>query len=92
MQTQMIETVRIEDVRGIGEERERSLTRLTVREVEVLQLIAESFANKQIAATLAISIKTVEKHRERVMAKLDLHDVAGLTRFAIFTGLVEARA
>ena len=92
MHTQMIDTILPEDVRGIGEQHGRSLARLTVREVEVLQLIAESYANKQIAAELAISIKTVEKHRERVMAKLDLHDVAGLTRFAIFAGLVEARA
>jgi DNA-binding NarL/FixJ family response regulator len=53
-------------------------------------LIAEGYANKQIAAELAISIKTVEKHRQRMMAKLDLHDTAGVTRFAISAGVVEA--
>ena len=67
-------------------------SRLTSREAEVLQLIAEGYANKQIAAELAISIKTVEKHRQRMMAKLDLHDTAGVTRFAISAGVVEARA
>jgi len=62
---------------------------LTSRESEVLQLIAEGFANKQVAAELSISIKTVEKHRQRVMNKLDIHDVAGLTRYAISKGWVE---
>ena len=62
---------------------------LTSRESEVLQLIAEGFSNKQIAAELAISIKTVEKHRQQVMNKLNIHDVAGLTRYAIAKGLVE---
>jgi DNA-binding NarL/FixJ family response regulator len=64
-------------------------TELTSRESEVLQLIAEGFSNKQIAAELAISIKTVEKHRQQVMNKLNIHDVAGLTRYAISKGLVE---
>jgi DNA-binding NarL/FixJ family response regulator len=63
--------------------------RLTSREAEVLQLIAEGHANKQIAAELNISIKTVEKHRQQVMNKLGIHDVAGLTRHAIFKGIIE---
>lgn len=62
---------------------------LTVRESEVLQLVAEGSANKQIAAILGISIKTVEKHRQQLMDKLDLHDTANLTRFAIATGVVD---
>ncbi len=62
---------------------------LTPREVEVLQLIAEGRANKQIAAELSISVKTVEKHRQQVMNKLGIHDVAGLTRHAIAIGMVE---
>jgi DNA-binding NarL/FixJ family response regulator len=62
---------------------------LTSREAEVLQLIAEGFSNKQIAAELGISIKTVEKHRQQVMNKLNIHDVAGLTRYAISKGMVE---
>jgi DNA-binding NarL/FixJ family response regulator len=64
--------------------------RLTSREAEVLQLIAEGLANKQIAAELAISIKTVEKHRQQVMNKLGIHEVAGLTRHAISRGMVES--
>jgi len=63
--------------------------RLTSREAEVLQLIAEGQPNKQIAAELAISIKTVEKHRQQVMNKLNIHDVAGLTRHAIAKGIIE---
>ena len=64
--------------------------RLSSREMEVLQLIAEGKANKQVAAELAISIKTVEKHREKVMSKLDIHDTAGLTRYAIGAGIIES--
>ena len=62
---------------------------LTSRESEVLQLIAEGMPNKQIAGELGISIKTVEKHRQQVMNKLNIHDVAGLTRYAISKGVVE---
>jgi len=62
---------------------------LTSREAEVLQLIAEGFSNKQIASELGISIKTVEKHRQQVMNKLNIHDVAGLTRYAISKGMIE---
>ncbi|HTV63189.1 MAG TPA: response regulator transcription factor [Verrucomicrobiae bacterium] len=62
---------------------------LTSREREVLQLIAEGKANKQIAGELNISIKTVEKHRQQVMNKLGIHDIAGLTRYAISKGVVE---
>jgi len=63
---------------------------LTSRELEVLQLIAEGKANKQIARGLGISIKTVEKHRQHLMRKLDLHDTAGLTRYAIAAGIIES--
>jgi DNA-binding NarL/FixJ family response regulator len=66
--------------------------KLTSREAEVLQLVAEGFANKQIAAELAISIKTVEKHRQQAMNKLNIHDIAGLTRYAISKGWVERGA
>jgi DNA-binding NarL/FixJ family response regulator len=64
--------------------------RLSVREAEVLQLIAEGQANKQVAAELHISVKTVEKHRQRLMEKLNLHDTAGLTRHAIAAGIIES--
>ena len=64
---------------------------LSPREAEVLQMIAEGQANKQIAAALAISIKTVEKHRQHLMEKLKIHDTAGLTRYAIGAGIIESR-
>jgi len=70
----------------------RKANELTSREAEVLQLIAEGFSNKQIAAELSISIKTVEKHRQQVMNKLNIHDVAGLTRYAITKGMIERTA
>jgi len=63
---------------------------MSSREREVLQLIAEGQANKQVAAELGISVKTVEKHRQRLMRKLDIHDTAGLTRYAIATGIIES--
>ncbi len=65
--------------------------RLTSRETEVLQLVAEGYANKQVAVELKISIKTVEKHRQHVMDKLNLHETAGLTRYAIAQGIIESR-
>ncbi len=65
-------------------------TTLSRREAEVLQLIAEGYANKQIAGELGISIKTVEKHRDHLMQKLSIHDTAGLTRYAVASGAIES--
>jgi DNA-binding NarL/FixJ family response regulator len=61
---------------------------LTPRQREVLQLIAEGQSTKEIAYKLNLSVKTVEAHRGELMNRLDIHDVAGLVRFAIRTGLV----
>ncbi len=66
------------------------VNRLTPREAEVLQLVAEGKVNKQISAELCVSVKTVEKHRQQVMNKLNIHDVAGLTRYAISKGIIES--
>jgi DNA-binding NarL/FixJ family response regulator len=62
---------------------------LTVRESEILRLIASGLSNKQIADKLCISVKTVETHRARIMQKLDLHTTADLVRYAIRTGLLK---
>jgi len=62
---------------------------LTPREEEVLQLVAEGEPNKQIAAELGISVKTVDKHRQQMMNKLGIHDTAGLTRYDISSGAIE---
>jgi DNA-binding NarL/FixJ family response regulator len=67
-----------------------TMDKLTTRERELLQLIAEGHTTKEIAAKLNISVKTADTHRTNVMNKLDIHDIAGLTRFAIQNGLVEA--
>lgn len=62
---------------------------LTSRETETLQLITEGNTNKEAAAKMGISIKTVEKHRHKVMEKLNIHHTAGLTRYAIESGVIE---
>jgi len=72
-----------EDKKGKGE-----TDKLTNREKEVLQLIAEGYTNNEIANLMGISVKTVETHRAHVMSKLDIHDVAGLIKYAIKKGLV----
>ncbi len=73
---------------GVGLRKKKAI-QLTSREAELLQLIAEGQVNKEIAAELGISVKTVEKHRQNLMEKLDIHDVAGLTRYAIAAGIIE---
>ena len=65
-----------------------SLDRLTPRQREVLQLIAEGHSTKEIAFTLKVSVKTVESHRTELMERLNIHDVAGLVRYAIRVRLV----
>ncbi len=79
------------DADEVSELLEKKKAVLSSREVEVLQLVAEGKANKQVARDLGISIKTVEKHRQKLMAKLDLHDIAGLTRYAVSAGIIESR-
>lgn len=64
------------------------LVNLTARQREILQLIAEGRSTKEIAADLDVSVKTVETHRAQLMDRLDIHDVPGLVRFAIRTGLI----
>jgi DNA-binding NarL/FixJ family response regulator len=66
------------------------LDKLTPRQREILQLIAEGKSSKQIAHLLDSSVKTVESHRASLMERLDIHDVAGLVRYAIRNGLVSA--
>jgi DNA-binding NarL/FixJ family response regulator len=65
-----------------------STTPLTLRQREILQLIAEGNTTKEIAAKLTLSVKTVETHRTQLMERLDIHDIAGLVRYAIRIGLV----
>lgn len=62
---------------------------LTPREREILQLVAESFSTKEIAQRLSISVKTVDNHRTNLMRKLDLHNVASITRYAMQVGLID---
>ena len=64
------------------------LARLSEREREVLVQIAEGKSNKEIAAKLGIGVRTIETHRERIMRKLEIHSVAGLTKFAIAHNLI----
>lgn len=62
---------------------------LSPREREVLQLVAEGKTTKEVAAILGISVKTAESHRTRIMSKLNIHETAGLVRYAIRRGLIE---
>ena len=73
-------------VRGPGDG--PSPAQLTNREREVLVQIAEGMSNKEIASHLGVGVRTVETHRERIMRKLNIHSVAGLTKFAISKGLI----
>ncbi len=83
--TRVMETVReiIFNPREDG-----SLESLTSREREIIQLVAESHSTKEISTKLNISAKTTDTHRANIMKKLDIHDVAGLTRFAIYNRLI----
>ena len=63
---------------------------LSSRERQVVQLIAEGMATKEVAALLEISVKTAESHRNRIMQKLNIHDTAGVVRYAVRRGLTEA--
>lgn len=74
-------------VRRVGGE-STSLERLTRRQREILQLIAEGHSTQEIAQMLSISVKTVETHRSQLMERLDIHDVASLVRYAIRMGLI----
>jgi DNA-binding NarL/FixJ family response regulator len=74
--------------RAAGEE--GPIEQLTARQREVLQLIAEGRNTKEIAGTLDVSVKTVEAHRLQLMARLNIHDVPGLVRYAIRSGLVSS--
>jgi two-component system, NarL family, response regulator NreC len=65
------------------------LNPLTQREREVLQLIAEGKTNKEISLELGMSVKTVDSHRQNLMTKLDIHETAGLVRYAIKIGLIQ---
>jgi DNA-binding NarL/FixJ family response regulator len=75
-------------VRRVGGE-ETLFERLTPRQREILQMIAEGATTKDIGKALEISVKTVETHRAQLMERLDIHDVAGLVRYAIKIGLVQ---
>jgi len=78
----------IEEVAVGGQFGSPPMPGLSAREREVLVLIANGNSNKEIASQLGIGVRTTETHRERVMRKLDIHTVAGLTKYAIARGLV----
>ena len=81
---------RVDHSEGSGERANGAYDALTPAERQVLQLIAEGFATKQIAVQLSRSVKTVETHRRNLMEKLQIDSVAGLTRYAVRQGLTTA--
>ena len=91
--SKMITSIVVEDyVRQLANGKESYVSVLSVREKEVLQLVAEGQNTKEIASRLDVSVKTVETHRQRIMAKLDLHSVAELTQYAIREGLTQLKS
>jgi two-component system nitrate/nitrite response regulator NarL len=85
---EVAETV-VEVSTGRVKAEKQPLTTLSARECEVLRLIAEGRSNKEIAGDLCVSVKTVSTHRQHIMDKLDIHNVVGLTRYAIECGLTQ---
>ena len=83
------ETVLNEYMKTVRSKGKKGSVELSRRESEVLTLIAEGLGNKEIAAKLFLSVRTVETHRERIIRKLDIHTVAGLTRYALTKGIVK---
>ncbi|MFH1941479.1 MAG: response regulator transcription factor [bacterium] len=79
----------IERLKGMTVDNETKKVKLTEREREVLQLIAEGCTNKEIAKRLFISVKTVESHRTHLMEKLDIHHASGLTKYAIQKRIIQ---
>ena len=86
---QVSQTVLNDYVKTARTKNKKGGTDLSQRESEVLTLIAEGFSNKEIAGKLFVSVRTVETHRERIIRKLDIHTVAGLTRYALMKGIVK---
>ena len=74
------------ETRGVSKDPKR----LTLRQLEILRLVAEGYQNKEIAQVLKISVKTVEFHKTRIMTELDIHTPAGLARYAIDHGIAAA--
>ena len=73
---------------GAGADKAAPLDVLTPRQREILQLVAEGRSTKDVARLLDLSVKTVESHRAQIMDRLDVHDLAGLVRYAVRTGLI----
>ncbi len=82
----------IEAYREKSEGQAGPLAKLSMRQREILQLVAEGQTTKDIAQRLNLSVKTVETHRVQLMERLDIHDVPGLVRFAIRVGLIQPNA
>ncbi|HEX4646484.1 MAG TPA: response regulator transcription factor [Verrucomicrobiae bacterium] len=74
---------------SVIDDREPAAKRLSAREQEVLAMIAEGQSNKEMAVKLGVGVRTIETHRERVMAKLGIHSIAGLTKYAIAHGIAK---
>jgi DNA-binding NarL/FixJ family response regulator len=87
--TPMVAKYAVDAYRAKSEESSSPLAKLSSRQREILQLIAEGQTTKDIAQRLNLSVKTVETHRAQLMERLDIHDVPGLVRFAIRVGLIQ---
>ena len=87
LSSSILDVVVSDYVRKLDDSAEGAHARLTDRERQVLQLVAEGHNTKEVALTLNVSVKTVETHRQNIMNKLEVHSLAGLTKFAVREGL-----
>jgi len=85
----LIDVVLNDHEANIPSTRKADTSKLTPRELEILKFIAEGYSSKEIAFTLNLSAKTVDAHRHTIMSKLDIHNIADLTRFAVRERLVD---
>ena len=92
LSAQLADVVVDDYVRGVdGKQAPSDLDKLSAREREILQMVAEGHSSTQIASTLHISVRTVDAHRSSIMQKLSIHSIASLTKFAIANGLTSLR-
>lgn len=89
LSSQIADLVLKEYINQINKTEANAYSQLTPREREVLQMLAEGHTTKQISARLHVSVKTVETHRKQIMDKLNIHNIAGLTKYAIREGITK---
>lgn len=89
LSSQIADLVLKDYINQLNKKEPSAYSQLTPREREVLQMLAEGHTTKQISARMHVSVKTVETHRKQIMDKLNIHNIAGLTKYAIREGITK---